>query len=1645
VFPFSSHSISFLPRAPRVPRGLNTIAVYLAVLALTLTLATWRMQAQEQQPAQPAQGNAAPQPSPSIKPNFSLSTNRTYGTAEKTRIYINYQAVSYLDFRVYQVKDPVKFFKQLDNPHQMGVDDRTEVASAYRAKPSFLEKLREFKSGVFSLVKSYVRSQLRRESRTAFNDKFRAGEQVPLNVADFARVPLLNPDQLVNKFRQMLSPLENQYDTRMVNLGQMKPGVYLIEAVNDQLRAYTIAVVTDLATINKVTSDGELLVYAIDRKSGEPRADVRIEVVRNGQTLAQGVTDKNGILKTKKEEPKPVATPTPTPRPNGEPEPVEEEPANETDGEYLVMATRNNEFAISGLESYYFEHEFGGGAGKVASYIYTDRPVYRPEQKVFFKGILRKPGENGYELLRDRTVRVSIEDTDGGKLFEKELPLSGRGTFSGEVELPGSAKLGYYRIVAAVGEAEATGNFDVAEYKKPEFKVKVSTPKPFVGVGEKTKFTVDARYFFGAPVANGDVKWYVYRSRYYHWWWADEDGDDLGGAGETEESEDGDYYGYGNDMVKEGEARLNADGKLEIEFEVPRADAKDPHDYTYRLEAMVTDSSRREEQGKASFTGTRGNVVATAQPERYVYYQGDTAKLKIRAADYEGKPVSAKVALKFYEQRYERIEKNEDGYRHYEYKLHKTELGGGEVTTNAQGEAVYDYRVPVVGYLRIETIVNEGGKQIISEGGYLYATDRNNKWADYAYRDWDAIKLVPDKKSYKPGEVAHVLAMLPSDQTHLLVTTEVNQVLSAHRIDVAGRAAMIDVPIEARYAPNVYLSVAFVKNGELFTSDKLLSVPAKDRFLNLEILPDKKEYKPRDPALYTIVARNADGSPAPGVEVSLGVVDEAIYSVQPDTSGDIRRAFYGRRYNSVQTTFSTAFHFTGFSGDKPMQLAMNKPSYQLADFKNDQQLVEPTIRKDFKDTAFWQPDVVTDGEGKATVKLDKLPDNLTTWRATARAVTADLRVGSRINKVLARKNLILRLETPRFLTEGDTVTISGIVHNYLNSDKATEIELQINGAKLLDAAKQTLTIPQNGEKRIDWRIQAPQVGNISLLATAKTNEESDGVELPLPIVPGGLHQQKSGVTTMTEDAGEKVIALDLPGNANSLARTLRVEASPSIAASLFGALDYLTGFPYGCTEQTMSSFLPNVVVAQALKEVKTTSIRDTAALQKKVQKGLDRLYSYQHDDGGWGWWKDDPTDPFMTAYVVDGLQMARAAGFAVDSYRLDRGRDKIRSLLEANKNEEGKPIDIEDRAYLIYSLNASAEEDPRFVLDLYNKRGSLQPYGRALLALALRARGDKGRAEQVAGEIERSARANEVDAHWESTRRPMLDFTEENNTEATALSLKALAQITPNSPVLAKAARWLVSNRRHGYYWESTKHTAFAIFGLIDYLRVSKELSPDYTVEVYLNGEAVGTKRFTAADVGTGQNLVFERKGIALGSANQIRVVKQGRGMLYVSSALDYYTNDQNVAPQSAGGLRLTREYLRLRVNDNKWVVEPLTGELRSGDLIVSRLRVQGNKARYLMIEDPIPAGCEQIERVSGIDLNYSDGKWSSWYSSREFRDQRTALFVNYFDGEDVFQYAMRVITPGDFRAAPARAELMYAPAIHANTANWQVKLLDKQ
>ena len=1598
----------------RTHRIISVLVVYAAVAAAAFGIAVLRSRAMQ------VSQDSRPQfvPPATSKPHFSLSSHRTFGTGESARIWIDYQNVDHLDFRVYQVNDPARFFAQLDDPHQMGKRDQDQVAALGR-KPSLLERVRKFKRWALLGIKTYVRSQLRHESRKSFNHKFRPAEatqRTPLNTADYARVPLLNPNQLVTSWREPLTPLENFYDRRMIPLGKCERGVYLVEAVSADLRAYTIVVVTDLTMVEKTTPNGELLVFAVDRRTGEPRPNTAIEVVKGKKTLATGTTDKDGILRTQV-----------TSAASASADPATDDIENTG---YIVLAKHQDNFAISDLNPYYFGQ--GAHEERLHGYIYTDRPVYRPLQKVYFKGIVRAVDEHSsYQPVQRLSVNVSVQDPNNSEIFSNELLLSPRGTFSGELEISEAAPLGMYRVVAEADGHSVAGEFYVAEYKKPEYKVKVSTPARFVPAGETTRFTIGAQYFFGAPVAQADVKYYVYRSRFYPWQLR------LTQADETDEEDDEqfEYYGYGNDLMMEDDGKLDAHGQLSVDFQAPAAIEPDPTDYTYRLVAQVTDSSRRTIEGSASFVATRGSVIARAFPERYVYSKGDVARINISTANYEGQPAKAKVTLKFLSRTWTLVEKWQDGYSYREYQPNERLLFSAEVETNAEGSASYQYQVSEAGNIQIKAIVTSESTEHAFAGGYLWVMDRAREWLDSSHfsEDFRSIKLFPDKKFYRPGDTARILAILPSENARLLITTELTSVMSARILPAPSKSMIIEVPIDAKYAPDVFLNVTYVKDGDMYTQSQRLSVPATDKLLNLEIISNKTEYKPRETASYTVLARNADGSPVSGAEVSLGVVDEAVYSVMPEVAGNIRKAFYGRRYNSVDTHLAISYGFIGYAGEKPFELARQKPAYQLADFKNEGDFAEPIVRKQFKDTAFWKASAITAADGRATVKF-QLPDNLTTWRATARAVTADTRVGVATYKVVARKDLLIRLETPRFLTQGDTVTLSGIVHNYLKTPKSTQISLEVDGATLLNQPRQTVTLGKDGEHRVDWQVSAFQTGQIRLLAKALTNTESDAVELTLNVVPRGLHRSQNRVWASSDETLEQTFVLKLDPNANAQARKLRIEASPSVAATLFGALDYLTTYPYGCTEQTMSSFLPNVIVAQALREVKTTSVQAGSDLETKVRQGRDRLYAFQHDDGGWGWWKDDLTDPFMTAYVVYGLTLAKNAGQDIDQTRIDRGRQKLSAILVNGKSDYGTQLDLEIRALMIFALASSGSVDNSHVEQLFVARGKLQPYGRALLALTLKLRNDAARAQTVATEIERSAAVDSGYVHWESKLDGLLHFRNEA-VETTALSVKALAQIKPRSSLLFNGARWLVANRKHSYYWNSTRDTAFAILGLIDYVKASDELRPNYQLEVFLNGETVLSERITSP----AKPLVITRKATEVADSNEVKIVKRGRGNIYFSGSVDYYTDDEEVSAQGSTQLSLQREYFRLRVMEDgyrlKWALEPLAGEIHSGDLIVARLTLTGEKARHLMIEDPIPAGAEQIVNLGSLNLDYRDRGWSSWYSAREFRDQRTVFFLDYFSGKTTLQYALRVQVPGQFVTAPARAELMYQPEVEANTA----------
>ncbi|HEU5240127.1 MAG TPA: hypothetical protein VFU37_23535, partial [Pyrinomonadaceae bacterium] len=357
---------------PRASRYIATAVIYLALVGSVLGFNVIRARS-ARNAAQPRQ----PEPPPTVsstKPYFSLTTNRSYSPNESARLWASYQNIEYLDFRVYRVKDPNKFFKQLDDPHEMGEKEKEEISQGYGARISLLERTHRLKISLFSAVKDYVRGHLLKEHREVFNQKFRKepeATRTPLNVADYARVPLLNPDQKVKDWREKLPVLENEYDSRVISLGRVEPGVYLVEAVNGAMRAYSIAIVTNLTMIEKTNRHGQVVVYVVDRKTGAPHEGVSIEVTKAKTTLANGMTDKSGVFKTEIKLP-------------DTPEQPEEDvdPESKKGNAFLIMARERDNFVISDVDSLYFGGEYGEDdvltGEDLTSYIYTDRPIYRP-------------------------------------------------------------------------------------------------------------------------------------------------------------------------------------------------------------------------------------------------------------------------------------------------------------------------------------------------------------------------------------------------------------------------------------------------------------------------------------------------------------------------------------------------------------------------------------------------------------------------------------------------------------------------------------------------------------------------------------------------------------------------------------------------------------------------------------------------------------------------------------------------------------------------------------------------------------------------------------------------------------------------------------------------------------------------------------------------------------------------------------------------------------------------------------------------------------------------------------------------------------------------------------------------------------------
>lgn len=1250
-----------------------------------------------------------------------------------------------------------------------------------------------------------------------------------------------------------------------------------------------------------------------------------------------------------------------------------------------IIARQGDSVAVVGI----YGREDLDEAGKGIVYGYTERPIYRPGDLVQFKGILRQINGQGYRLPDIRTATIEVRDPDNALIEKKEVPVTPHGTFSGSFTTSREAKPGGYAVRVAAGSLKGTIYADLAAYRKPDYTIETESTQPYFVLGDKASVKVKCAYYFGGPVVGAKVKANIYRS-------PDWSGYGFEGDEDPYEYESSYHPRFGGgEFTTEQQVTTNADGEAVITFDTRAKDDPDQlgTNFTYSVNVEVVDVAEKSVYETCEVSVTRGAFNLGVRADKQIVSPTDAIPITVKTM----LPGKDKIPVKG------QVVDLEIGREEWTgYKSDFLRDTHASATTGADGVGHTQISPLKPGYYSIKaTSLDEKGRKVTAEGTVYVAGSKIE--ADGAAKE-GSFNIVLEKKKFDVGDRAKVLLTTDKPGGSALVTVEADEVLYQKVVPMTSPSQILEIPIEKEFGPNASFCVSYVRDRKFLRSSREIVVDRKDHDLVIDVKADKAEYLPGGKALLSVKTTDHTGKPV-SAELSLAVVDESIYAIKEDET-NLKSEFYPHRYRGVQTNYSfPEIYLDG--GDKGGKGVL--------------------VRTKFKDTAFFAPHVVTGPDGTASVTVD-LPDNLTEWRVTAIGISDDSLVGQKTSKFLVRKPLMVRVLPPTFLVQGDEQHMSVQVVNHTGRDADVNLSMESSGAELTGAEKRVVRVAKDASEAVDLVVSAKQAGTAQVTAKAWiSGGASDGERKEFPVQPHGRLQTQ---TQSGEITGRDAFDVSLLPNAPRGVGSLKIFLSPTIATSMVQALDDLVDFPYGCVEQTMSRFGPAVDVARLLKETGLKRPDLDAKIPLVTKDGYARLARMQHSDGGWGWWENDKSDPFMTAFVLEGVDRASKAGYPA---RFLSTRKAVGWLESSLKKPANQKAEIRDRYYSAYVLSLYGR-GKAVAAELDNLK--LTPLGasqNAMAALAYGAAGGKytKQRDEALDTLVRMAEVSGPVAHWKEE-----DWSWCN--ENTALALYALLQHRPNNPLTTKAVVYLMQARR-GSSWASTRETSYVLGSLALYYRTHPTQIGDRTVNVLVNGKTVKSLQFTTSSL-TSPDMAIEVPLSDLRTGkNRVEIVG-GAGGYYTATLRQYDVRDSLPAIAS-DGLKVTRNYyvLKARPLENGTLKllpsEKPIEEAERGDIVRCVIDIETKTNReFFLIEDPIPSNCRVTERD---DPRAEGESWNYWWSDMTIRDDRIAYFArNLIAGKNQVAYTFKVERRGKVRAMPTVMSNMYDPSQMASSSD---------
>lgn len=1447
-------------------------------------------------------------------------------------------------------------------------------------------------------------------------------------------------------------------EARAVDLPLREAGFYLVACKSGRLTAYATAVVSDLALLTKRHGD-DVVVWAVRRTDGTPLEGTAVTLHAAGKTLASRETDADGLARFRADFPP-------------------------------VLGVR----AARGPDRFFGTIEWYGGRDALRRvYMHTHQPAYRPGERVELRGIVRALQDGTHRLDPTATqATLRFLDPSGTAHGETEVAISrDMGTFASGYDLAEEALTGSWTIVAEVDGRAFAAPLEVAAYRKPTIEVDVTSPDLQVMAGDATRFAVHGTFFEGGDVANAQVQWTLLHHPMDRTLFPEDELVRL-------------FFGteraaYAPKTLSNGEGTLDAFGRLELELAAP-ADLKDG---TLVLRASVVGPDRVAASGTGRIGVSTSPIHVGLETDRHLYGPEDVASVRIRVRDARGAPaVGREGVLTVGRSADARLRAREETWVHTitfrtdergEAVVDAPLVGPGRYTLAvavgrqahepegppahasidvwARGEQPTD---PESGTLRLvadrdtypegavaqlmvlspqpnrPVLVTVEGESLLDvrvlrpeghevswelplEGGYIPNVFVTAATVDHgrmrAARRMLRIPprsrllqttITPDNDTLEPGRTSGATIAVLDASGAPVEAAEVSVAV----VDAALLAIHADpaAPIEAFFHPP--------QRDEVGT-EALLHWRSAGRRMPLVVgyaadpsIAPATSAMPSESAGACGAASGVDNTPPPPARAPAPEHDAGPDAEEPEGALGLGGGGGGRaRLRSESELF----------GDELQDM-----DFEEAKSKKDLPLLGAEVREDFRTAIYWSPALRTGPDGRVRAKGIRYADSLTRWLLSARAVDADTRVGVGTAEVTTRRNVVSRLTTPRFLTVGDRAQVPLVLRNLTDEDVAGRYDLSGTGLEdpRTDAA---IELAAGATQVVEGWVEAGRPGTLALEAALRTPVGGDAEKRTVPVRPQGI-RKVVGHTMFVENGTEELL-VEVPAGAEPGTIVCRVSVEPAFVQALLGALPYLEGYPYGCTEQTMSRFLPLVSATEVLAAFDDVQgPPGTAELPKMVAAGLARLSELQHDDGGFGWWERDATHPAMTALVVGGLTRLVAARPEDTTARalLGPAAEALVGMLRG-----GAVADPTLRAQALHALAAAGRLEAS-MLPPPNARevrdGS--PLARAFLLRTAVALGAQDLAQVLRAVLEDEAHLIDGLASWLPSAPGGEGPTrwQDDDIEGTATVLLALLEAGGNDDLLHAGARWLLDARVGGDRWRSTRDTATAVTFLAAYTRHTGDLGVDRPVTVLVDGVERGRIVLTRETVFSGEAMI-DIPGLEPGARARFGLVCES-GTATAGIALRYHETGPAIA-RSSHGFDVTRRFYLLTPEKGpdgvRWTRTAITETVPSGAFVECEIEVATPEPRdYVMITSPHVAGFEPVREI-GMDV---PGRRPATDAQVDRRDDRTVFFLTGQEtGTVVLRHLLRATHVGAYTALPAQAELMYFPDVRGNGdgAVWEV------